>query len=305
MCQYVFWKLLYKILPSSLPFPYKQEMMPPKRQNIAIRQDNEFSHAIEKLKWVMECLRDPEKGCPWDKEQDYKSILPYTIEEAYEVADAIENGDMEDLKEELGDLLLQVIYHTQMSTEDGLFTFDDVAKGVADKMISRHPHVFGDTDAATADDVMDIWEAQKDKEKVKNGALDGVALGLPALLRAKKLQKKAAKTGYEWPTSEGAFAKIEEEIIEFKDAKKDIDKEEEFGDLLFCMVNYARMEGIDSEEALRKANNKFQKRFAGMESDCAKEGVIFKDLTLDQMLALWEKQKKYWHKTAMPVLKSY
>ncbi len=248
--------------------------------------------AIEKLKWVMACLRDPENGCPWDKEQDFRSIVKYTIEEAYEVADAIENGDMDELQEELGDLLLQVIYYTQMATEDGLFDFDDVAQGVADKMISRHPHVFGGSDAATADDVMVIWEQQKEKEKDNKGALDGVAKGLPALLRAQKLQKKAAKTGYEWPDSDGAFKKLEEEINEFKEATEDAHKEEEFGDLLFCLVNYGRMQGINAEEALRKANKKFVTRFEGMEKDCAKQGIDFSSLSLDDMLSLWNKQKE-------------
>lgn len=244
----------------------------------------------------MACLRDPERGCPWDKEQDFKSIVKYTIEEAYEVADAIEGGDMDALKEELGDLLLQVIYYTQMATEDALFHFDDVAKSVADKMISRHPHVFGDKDSApnakSADDVTAIWEAQKDKEKTGSGALDGVTKGLPALLRAHKLQKKAAKVGYEWPNAEGAFEKLEEEIQEFKDASDPTHKEEEFGDLLFCLVNYGRMQGINAEEALRKANKKFITRFEGMEADCAKEGIEFSALSLQEMLKLWEKQKK-------------
>lgn len=259
--------------------------------NIAIKQDSDFSHAIEKLKWVMTCLRDPENGCPWDQEQDFKSIVKYTIEEAYEVADAIENDDMADLKEELGDLLLQVIYYTQMAAEDGLFNFDEVAKAVADKMISRHPHVFGDKNAANANEVMDIWEQQKDQEKINHGALDGVTKGLPALLRAQKLQKKAAKAGYEWPSSEGAFTKLEEEINEFKEAATPEHKEEELGDLLFCLVNYARMEGLNAEEALRKANKKFVSRFAGMEKDCAEQGVTFSTLSLDEMLTLWQKQK--------------
>lgn len=259
--------------------------------NIATKKNEEFSHPIEKLKWVMACLRDPEKGCPWDKEQDFKSIVKYTIEEAYEVADAIENEDMAELKEELGDLLLQIIYYTQMAAEDGIFNFDEVADAVADKMISRHPHVFGDSDAETADDVMDIWEQQKDIEKAKTGALDGVAKGLPALLRAQKLQKKAAKTGYEWPDSNGAFTKLEEEINEFKNARTTADKEEEFGDLLFCLVNYGRMEGLNAEEALRKANKKFVNRFAGMEKDAAADGIGFKDLSLEQMLSYWQKQK--------------
>lgn len=259
--------------------------------NIAIKKDEEFNHPIEKLKWVMACLRDPDNGCPWDKEQDFKSIVKYTIEESYEVADAIENEDMAELKEELGDLLLQVIYYTQMGTEEDIFDFDEVANAVADKMISRHPHVFGDSDANTADDVMDIWEQQKDKEKEKSGILDGVAKGLPALLRAQKLQKKAAKVGYVWQNPDDAFVKLEEEIQEFKEAESAEHKEEEFGDLLYCLVNYARMEGINSEEALRKANKKFERRFSGMEDDMSKDNVTFKDLSLEEMLNYWKKQK--------------
>lgn len=252
----------------------------------------EHGAPIEKLKWVMACLRDPENGCPWDKEQDFRSIVKYTIEEAYEVADAIENDDMAELKEELGDLLLQVIYYTQMATEENLFSFDDVAGDVADKMISRHPHVFGDENAATADDVTEIWDKQKDKEKEKKGALDGVAKGLPALLRAQKLQKKAEKVGYVWSSPEDAFKKLEEEIQEFKEATNQKDKEEEFGDLLYCLVNYGRMQGLNAEEALRKANKKFVTRFEGMEADCARDNIEFSSLSLDEMLALWNKQKK-------------
>lgn len=259
--------------------------------NIKIKPDSAFASPIDKLKWVMECLRDPDNGCPWDLEQDFKSILPYTIEEAYEVVDAIEQNDMPALKDELGDLLLQVIYHTQMAKEDALFDFDSVAKDVADKMLSRHPHVFGDQSAASAEDVNTIWEQQKDKENGSSGALDNVTKGLPALLRAQKLQKKAAKAGFVWQSSEDAFAKVTEEIQEFKDAKTLEDKEEEFGDLLLALTNYARMEGINAEEALRKANNKFIKRFQGMEQDCAQQGTTFKDQTLEEMLESWKRQK--------------
>ena len=247
--------------------------------------DNKSS--IDKLKSVMERLRDPNTGCPWDCEQTNESILPYTLEEAYEVADAIENGSVNDLKEELGDLLFQIMFYTQMASENGEFTFDDVADGVAEKMISRHPHVFGDIKVDKASEVYAIWDAQKDKERVHKGALDGVTRALPALLRAQKLQKKAAKIGFEWRTSDDAFLKVQEEINEFKEADKIIDKEEEFGDLLFAFVNLGRMEGLDAEEALRKANNKFIKRFEGMERDNAN----FKDLSLDEMLKAWEKQK--------------
>lgn len=259
--------------------------------SIKIKDDTEFANPIDKLKWVMECLRDPDQGCPWDKEQDFKSILPYTIEEAYEVADAIEQDDMASLKDELGDLLLQVIYHTQMASEDNLFIFDDVAQDVADKMLSRHPHVFGNESAQSASDVNIIWEQQKDKENATGGALDNVTKGLPALLRAQKLQKKAAKVGFEWANSDDAFAKVEEEIAEFKAAKTDDEKEEEFGDILLAFANYGRMEGINAEESLRKANNKFLKRFQGMEAECAQNSTSLSSLCLDEMLECWKRQK--------------
>ena len=259
--------------------------------SIMIKDDTKFSSPIEKLKWVMECLRDPENGCPWDKEQDFKSIMPYTIEEAYEVADAIEQNDMSALKDELGDLLLQVIYHSQMAKEDNLFSFDGVAQDVADKMISRHPHVFGNQKAKNASDVNVIWEHQKEKEAGSGGALDNVTKGLPALLRAQKLQKKAAKTGFEWQNSDDAFKKVEEEIIEFMNATKDTEKEEEFGDLLIALANYAHMEGINAEEALRKANNKFEKRFKAMEAECVQNGTTLSSLSLNEMLDCWKRQK--------------
>ncbi len=249
---------------------------------------------MERLLWVMAALRNPDGGCPWDLEQDFKSIVPYTIEEAYEVADAIDRDDMNDLKEELGDLLLQSVYHAQMASEKGLFDFDDVALAVADKMIARHPHVFGDQAAADADAVMDIWEAQKSKEKgaqTSKSALDGVTVGLPALLRASKLQKKAAKTGFEWTDLESCFAKFEEELDELKDAKTPEEIEDELGDVLFCLVNYARMQGINPEEALRKTNQKFIRRFQGMEDMAAKQNKKLADLGLDELLDLWVQQK--------------
>ena len=252
---------------------------------------SEHKPPIEKLRDVMRRLRDPENGCPWDLEQSYKTILPHTLEEAYEVADAIEREDMTELKDELGDLLFQVIYYTQMAEEDGLFTFDEVAEQAADKMISRHPHVFGDQKAADAEAVIDIWENQKEKEK-EGGTLDKVTRGLPALLRAQKLQKKAAKTGFEWPSSAQAFEKLEEEIAEFKEAQSPDDREEELGDLLFCLVNYARMEKLDSEEALRKANNKFIDRFTAMEKTIKDKGKTLNELSVDEMIQYWKCIKK-------------
>jgi ATP diphosphatase len=247
--------------------------------------------STERLKDIMAQLRDPENGCPWDIEQDFRSILPHTIEEAYEVADAIEQDDMAGLKEELGDLLLQVVYHSQMAAEQRLFTFDEVAGAVADKMVARHPHVFGAEKAASAEDVNIIWEEQKHAEKQGVASLSSVTKGLPALLRAQKLQKKAAKTGFEWRTAEDAFEKLEEEINEFKEATEPTDKEEELGDLLFCLVNYARMRGLNSEEALRKANDKFTRRFTAMEELAAKEGKAFSALPVEDMIAYWKEIK--------------
>jgi MazG family protein len=263
-----------------------------------------FSHAIEKLIWVMAQLRNPDGGCPWDLEQDFKSIAPYTIEEAYEVADAIERGNMDDLCEELGDLLLQPIYHAQMASESGTFTIHDVIDGITEKMIFRHPHVFGDAKAASAQDVNAIWDERKAAKKAQNAhtdtnqqpsALDGVTLGLPALLRAQKLQKKAAKTGFEWTDPADILDKLEEEIAEMRAAlaNNDLDnQEEELGDILFVLVNLARSQGIKAEDALRRTNDKFISRFKGMEEDhrATHEGS-FSDASLDQMTQLWNDQK--------------
>lgn len=247
----------------------------------------------------MKALRTPETGCPWDLEQDFTTILPHTLEEAYEVADAIEQNDMAALKDELGDLLFQVIYHSQMAEEKGEFTFDDVVVAVTNKMISRHPHVFGDATANSADDVNEIWEQQKDKEKGHKktndtSALSGIARALPALLQAQKLQKKAAKAGFEWRTPEAAFDKYCEELEEFRQAEQSGTKpqqEDELGDILFCLVNYARMCGINAEEAMRKANNKFIKRFNGMEKECCDRDIAFNTLSDEEMLACWKRQK--------------
>lgn len=251
----------------------------------------EFGHPIDYLKHVMACLRDPKSGCPWDKEQTFQTIVPHTIEEAYEVADAIERGDMKDLKEELGDLLFQVIYYAQMADEHGLFDFDDVAQSIADKMVFRHPHVFGEENAADAHDVNAIWDKQKDQEKAKQPLLDSVTKGLPALLRAQKLQKKAAKVGFEWPDTARAFDKIEEEIQELKEANTIGHQEEELGDLLFCLVNYARMNGLSSEEALRKANDKFARRFSQVETLIADNNQNFDTTSLEDMLDYWRQVK--------------
>lgn len=254
---------------------------------------------MPKLLETMRALRDPENGCPWDIEQDFKSIAPHTIEEAYEVADAIEKDDMAALKEELGDLLLQVVYHAQMASEKGLFNFDDVAEAINNKMVHRHPHVFGDQKTSKTDDVDAIWEQQKDIEKKddhKDSVLDDVAIALPALLRAQKLQKKAARQGFEWTQIEDIVDKLDEEIAEFKDAisqhhqnKRDI--ENELGDILFVLANIGRHYGINPETALRKTNDKFYCRFKGMENDLQFINEDMKDQKIEDLLNLWIKQK--------------
>lgn len=240
---------------------------------------------INRLLNIMARLRDPKTGCPWDVAQTYETIVPYTIEEAYEVADAIARHDLLALKDELGDLLLQVVFHARMAEEEGAFAFDDVATAISDKMERRHPHVFGD---ATSVD----WEGIKAEERAQHtdaSALAGVALALPALLRAEKLQKRAARTGFDWPDAEGARKKILEELAEV-DSAPDIDsREEEIGDLLFAVVNWARKHKIDPEAALRRANAKFEARFRAMEDEAGDE---FTALTLDQKEALWQSIKR-------------
>ncbi|WP_245942324.1 nucleoside triphosphate pyrophosphohydrolase [Sphingomonas gilva] len=232
-------------------------------------------------------LRDPETGCEWDSVQTFASIAPYTIEEAYEVEDAIARGDMADLKDELGDLLLQVVFHARMAEEAGAFDFADVAATIGDKMERRHPHIFGDA----AEGGHHLWEQIKADEraaKAHRGALDGVALGLPALLRAEKLQKRAARTGFDWPDATGPRAKVDEELAEADRAIGD-HKAEEIGDLLFAVVNWARHEGIDAEAALRIANSKFERRFRAMEAEA---GDAFKELDLNAKEALWQAVKR-------------
>jgi nucleoside triphosphate diphosphatase len=258
-------------------------------------------HGIERLKYIMERLRNPENGCPWDIEQTYESIAPYTIEEAYEVADAIDHKDMAALKDELGDLLLQVIYHTQMASEDNAFTFDDVVEAISEKMVRRHPHVFGASDVESAEQQTANWEDQKAKERAQKsdeiGVLGGVAKGLPALLRAFKLQKRAARVGFDWPSTDGAYDKLTEEFDELneeiqapiQDQQKLID---EFGDVLFSAVNLARKLEVDPEAALRQGNLKFETRFSYIEKTLEREGKAFDDVSLEDMETLWQEAKK-------------
>lgn len=246
---------------------------------------------IERLLAIMSRLRDPQRGCEWDLAQNFTTIAPYTIEEAYEVADAIARGDMPDLKDELGDLLLQVVFHARMAEEAGLFVFADVAAAISAKMEARHPHIFGSADG-TMDEAR--WENLKADERAAKGvtsALDGVALALPALMRAQKLQKRAARTGFDWPDPSGSEAKILEEIQELNTAGSDDAKLEEAGDLLFAAVNYVRAHGISAEDALRAANAKFERRFRMMESLAAKQGHDFAALSLDEQESVWQQVK--------------
>lgn len=241
---------------------------------------------IERLVAIMARLRDPVRGCEWDTVQTFETIAPYTIEEAYEVADAIERADMADLKDELGDLLLQVVFHSRMAEEAGHFVLKDVVDAISDKMERRHPHIFGDV----ADGGHHLWEQIKAEERDAKGhasAIDGVALGLPALTRAEKLQNRAARTGFDWPDPSGARAKIDEELAEVE-AASDAERLEEIGDLLFAVVNWARKLGVDPEAALRVANAKFERRFKAMEAEA---GDAFETLDLDAQEALWQKVK--------------
>ncbi|CUX82555.1 MAG: ATP diphosphatase MazG [Roseibaca calidilacus] len=254
--------------------------------------------SVTRLRAIMAALRDPKTGCPWDIEQDFTSIAPYTIEEAYEVADAIEKQDWLGLQGELGDLLLQVVYHAQMAEEAGHFTFADVAKSISDKMVARHPHVFGDDsrEKSAAQQVQD-WETVKAAERAaraQGGVLDDVALGLPALMRAVKLQKRAARVGFDWPDTAQVLDKIVEESAELVEARTTLTQAEiteEMGDLLFVMANLARHLQVDPEEALRAANAKFTRRFRAIEAALAAENRRPEDSNLAEMDALWNAAK--------------
>ncbi|MEI4263586.1 nucleoside triphosphate pyrophosphohydrolase [Roseovarius sp. D0-M9] len=257
---------------------------------------------LPRLRAIMGALRDPQTGCPWDIEQDFASIAPYTVEEAYEVADAIERADWSDLTGELGDLLLQVIFHAQIAQDKGLFDFDDVANAISDKMVARHPHVFGEEsrDKSAAQQTRD-WETIKAVERAGSttdgkpaGTLGGVALGLPALMRAVKLQKRASRVGFDWPDMAGVLDKIGEEIAELAEAHASADAahtEEEFGDLMFVMANLARHMKIDPEVALRRANAKFTRRFERIEALLAEDGRTPQDSDLAEMDTLWNRAK--------------
>jgi MazG family protein len=261
----------------------------------------EPSGDIQRLIEIMAALRHPDTGCPWDLQQSFASIAPYTVEESYEVADAIERGDMDDLRDELGDLLLQVVYHSRLAEELGLFAFSDVVHSISAKMVNRHPHVFGDTAAADAEALLANWEAAKSIERQRKSGdgharlLDDVPRALPGLSRAAKLQKRAATVGFDWPDSAPVFDKIREEIGELEtelagDASPD-DVEAELGDVLFSIVNLSRRLGVDAEQAMQRSNNKFRRRFGAVEDRVTASGNALADATAAELEAAWNAAK--------------
>jgi len=252
---------------------------------------------LRRLLDIMATLRDPDRGCPWDKTQSFATIAPYTIEEAYEVADAIARAEAGGLADELGDLLFQVVYHARLAEETGRFEFADVARSIADKMIRRHPHVFGDAAARDAAEQTAAWETHKSMErasKAETGTLAGVPAGLPALTRAAKLTARAARVGFDWPDATAVLAKLDEEVAELKAELPEAKEErlaDEVGDLLFVLANLARKLGLDPEGCLRHANQKFMLRFNKMEEQAANEGKILPEMELEEMEAVWQKIK--------------
>lgn len=253
---------------------------------------------IQELLAIMAKLRNPDGGCPWDLEQNFKTIAPYTIEEAYEVADAIDREDHKDLQDELGDLLFQVVFHAQMAKEAGLFDFNDVCQSINDKMVRRHPHVFADAAERDSDSQTEAWEEQKAKERSDKqkdeSALDDIPVALPALKRAQKLQKRAARVGFDWPTADRVLDKIDEEIAEVRDAMAHSGPEhvaEEVGDLIFVCTNLGRKLKVDVEAAARGANTKFERRFRHIETRLKADGRTPEEASLEEMEALWIEAK--------------
>lgn len=262
--------------------------------------------AMNQLLEIMRRLRDPRAGCPWDQEQTYRSLVPHTLEEAYEVADAIEQDDLEHLPDELGDLLFQVVFYAQIAQEEGRFDFEDVARGISDKLVRRHPHVFADATIDSAEEQTQAWEEHKRRERDRKatqgqaGTLEGVSLALPALVRAAKLQRRAARVGFDWPEVEGVIAKVQEELAELdSELQADAIPErlaEELGDLLFSCVNLARHLKVEPEAALRTANLKFEQRFRHIEAELQASGGI-EQASLQEMDAAWEAAKQREEKT--------
>lgn len=262
------------------------------------------SRDLSRLIEIMAALRNPDGGCPWDLEQDFASIRHYTVEEAYEVADAIERQDFEDLREELGDLILQPVYHAQMAAERGLFDIGDVIYAITEKLIRRHPHVFGDVDASNPEAAKIRWDAIKAEERARKAArkgdrtpslLDDVPTTLPALARAEKLARRAATVGFDWPDAEAVTAKVDEELAEVREAAAGGDNaavHAEIGDLLFAVANLARHHGVDPEAALRNANHKFSRRFAHVEERCREDGVAIEDAGLARLDGYWNEIRK-------------
>lgn len=257
---------------------------------------------MQRLLEIMATLRDPVRGCPWDREQSFATIVPYTIEETYEVAESIERGDFAELREELGDLLFQIVFYAQLAREQGLFDFSDVVTGIGDKLIRRHPHVFRAEHVADSDAQSEAWERHKAAERAAKAAgagrpvsvLDGVSSALPATTRAMKLQKRTARIGFDWPAASDVLDKLEEEIAELRAELRAGDRrraQEEVGDLLFSVINLARHVDIDPESALRHTNARFERRFRAVESRLAERGTALQDATAEQMDALWNTVK--------------
>jgi len=258
-----------------------------------------MSSSMDRLLRIMATLRNPDGGCPWDLEQSFATIAPHTLEEAYEVVEAIEANDKAALKDELGDLLFQVVFYAQMAKEEGSFDFDQVAEAICDKMERRHPHVFGAAERADAENHIKLWEEQKAAEraeKAATGALDGVSVALPALSRAVKLQKRASRVGFDWPDTDQVFDKLTEEIGELRDELVEHPNQariaEEMGDILFVCANLARKLGVDPETALRGCNQKFERRFRHIETNLEAQGRRPEQASLDEMEALWVEAKK-------------
>jgi len=270
-------------------------MTPPSRPEV----ETEALEQLDRIIDIMRRLRDPETGCPWDVEQDFSTIAPYTIEEAYEVADAVQRGNTDDIRDELGDLLLQVVFQSRIAEEAGLFTLADVARSISDKMVDRHPHVFGDEDRPQVEEQSGRWEAIKAAERAsrgKTGVLDDVAAGLPPMLRAMKLQKRAARVGFDWTQMDDIIAKLHEETDELRSevTREQVNQDrviDEVGDVLFVAVNLARRAGVDPETALMGCNSKFEQRFRYIENESEKNGNSIQDMSLDQMEALWQQAK--------------
>lgn len=274
-------------------------MTRPPHPDTAEASSDDTRRQLDRIIEIMRQLRDPETGCPWDVEQDFASIAPYTIEEAYEVADAVQRGDTDDIRDELGDLLLQVVFQARIAEEAGLFSLADVARSISDKMIERHPHVFGDEGRPQLAEQSGRWEAIKAEERARKGntgILDDVATGLPPMLRALKLQKRAARVGFDWVDMDDIIAKLHEETDELREevARDPADQariQDEVGDVLFVAVNLARRAGVDPETALMACNSKFESRFRYIEKQAENMSKDMKDMSLDEMERLWQTAK--------------